>query len=583
MFFCGAGVSLGAGLPTFRGLVDQVYERTHQDLQGGEFKAYRSGAYDRVFELLERRIPSDQIRPAVREALTAAEDAPLDAHRNLLTLARSREGTFRLITTNFDDLFARAARETEAQLRPYEAPLLPVPRTGWHGVVHLHGALSDNSALEDLVLSSSDFGRAYLTEAWASRFLSHLFREFSVAFVGYGVNDPAVRYLMDALASQRARGESFQPAWVFAGIRGGTKAAADRQSWEELGVKLITYNKGYRHRRLYQTLKQWAYLHQGGLDSRAQWAASKVSTPPTSALEDDARMVFWALSEPTGRVARVWSEAHPRCEKDELPSPQDSQAALDWLALFDGSKEGGALTSPLTGYSSGEEHLPKPSSYLARWLARFLAEEGFLQWLVDKHCVIHPEFAGLLREELRRRPDIQGWKRRFLQTVSSSTYQDALRQTIGADRRNDEIDQFIEKLEVARLLRVVPRFKWASEIWAELDPRPRPSIEPYLSFAVRTWPDHEIDRLWESEGLAGHATSLTKLLEDAADWLTYLQPSDQSQAYLLWRDIRSISTHPDVHERRDSWTRLIRLAARAMSGLLDITLVQNDFRVKTLF
>ena len=44
-----------------------------------------------------------------------------------------------------------------------------------------------------------DFGRAYLTEGWARRFLVDLFRSFPVLFVGYSHNDIVMTYLARAL------------------------------------------------------------------------------------------------------------------------------------------------------------------------------------------------------------------------------------------------------------------------------------------------------------------------------------------------------------------------------------------------
>ena len=49
------------------------------------------------------------------------------------------------------------------------------------------------------MFTSADFGVAYLVERWAARFVSELFQQFDVAFVGYGVNDPVMRYLVDAV------------------------------------------------------------------------------------------------------------------------------------------------------------------------------------------------------------------------------------------------------------------------------------------------------------------------------------------------------------------------------------------------
>ena len=76
---------------------------------------------------------------------------------------------------------------TRRKRRPGSAaPRLPVPRLGRNGVVHLHGFLGDfGDDIWELVLSSADFGAAYLVDGWATRFLRELFRHFVVLFVGY--------------------------------------------------------------------------------------------------------------------------------------------------------------------------------------------------------------------------------------------------------------------------------------------------------------------------------------------------------------------------------------------------------------
>jgi hypothetical protein len=60
------------------------------------------------------------------------------------------------------------------------------------------------TAHQDIVLTDSDFGRAYLTEGWARRFLVDLFRHFTVLFVGYSHSDTVMHYLARALPEQEA-------------------------------------------------------------------------------------------------------------------------------------------------------------------------------------------------------------------------------------------------------------------------------------------------------------------------------------------------------------------------------------------
>ena len=45
--------------------------------------------------------------------------------------------------------------------------------------------------------------------------MSELFRNYVVCFVGYSINDPVLRYMMDALAADRMLGEDTPQAWAF--------------------------------------------------------------------------------------------------------------------------------------------------------------------------------------------------------------------------------------------------------------------------------------------------------------------------------------------------------------------------------
>lgn len=65
--------------------------------------------YDRVFGLLEKRIGTAYVRRSVIGALQLKAKANLTTHRSLLTLATSRDGMCRLVTTNFDRGFEIAA------------------------------------------------------------------------------------------------------------------------------------------------------------------------------------------------------------------------------------------------------------------------------------------------------------------------------------------------------------------------------------------------------------------------------------------------------------------------------------------
>ena len=224
VFFCGAGVSYPAGLPDFKGLVDAIYSEVGTTLSALEKEVYDRGQFDATLDLLEQRLPGERL--AVRKSLAnvlrprTKRRGAADTHAALLQLARTSEGALRLVTTNFDRLFVLAAKRTKEPIHTFAAPMLPIPKKSrWNGLVHLHGLLpdrADDGALRRLVVTSGDFGLAYLTERWAARFVSELFRQYLVCFVGYSINDPVLRYMMDALAADRMLGEATPQAYAFA-------------------------------------------------------------------------------------------------------------------------------------------------------------------------------------------------------------------------------------------------------------------------------------------------------------------------------------------------------------------------------
>jgi hypothetical protein len=76
---------------------------------------------------------------------------------------------------------------------------LPPLGDDFKGIVHLHGSVSDDA--KKLVLTDADFGRAYLTQGWARRFMQQLFSKFVVLFVGYSHQDLPLLYLTRGISA----------------------------------------------------------------------------------------------------------------------------------------------------------------------------------------------------------------------------------------------------------------------------------------------------------------------------------------------------------------------------------------------
>jgi hypothetical protein len=254
VFFCGAGISNPAGLPGFRDLVDAVYTEIGETRSEVEEIAYGQHRYDETFDLLERRLKDrakDQlfVRKAVAKILEPKlrRKGAQDTNEALLDLAREESGVTRLVTTNFDRIFEHVNRRRKLKLANYLAPLLPIPKvTKWDGIVYLHGGLLSKTPttteLNRIVLSSGDFGLAYLNERWASRFVSEPLKNFIVCFVGYSIEDPVLRYMMDALAADELLGENKIESFAFASFKDGDRESMERK-WEAKGVLPLLFDQ----------------------------------------------------------------------------------------------------------------------------------------------------------------------------------------------------------------------------------------------------------------------------------------------------------------------------------------------------
>jgi SIR2-like domain len=267
LFFCGAGVSReNAKLPDFFGLARQVLAKLRalpdspasRLVEASQNIGAISGVgsvipADRVFGLLERDFSVPDIERAVGDVLRPPADVDLRAHRVLLDLSRNTDGKIRLVTTNFDRLFEAAAPKATV----WTPARLPQFRQidSFDGIVHLHGVF-DGTYQEPVggrfVLSSAEFGRAYLAEGWATDFIRNVMDSYRIVFVGYAADDPPVQYLLEALSrtaySKQSRLYAFQSG----------RPDDARSLWSQKGVTAIAYDSTHGHSLLWDTLSAWA-------------------------------------------------------------------------------------------------------------------------------------------------------------------------------------------------------------------------------------------------------------------------------------------------------------------------------------
>ncbi len=307
----------------------------------------------------------------------------------------------------------------------YQAPLLPIPKSRWNGIVYLHGLLPNkfsDRANNRLVLSSGDFGLAYLNERWAARFVSELFRTYTICFVGYSINDPILRYMMDALAADRLLGESPPEMFAFGSYSKGKKDERAKE-WKAKNVTPILYQERDLHLYLHATLRSWAKTYRDGVSGKESIVIEhSITRPQTSTLEDNfVGRVLWALSDPSGLPAR-------RFAGDKFLDPAPS---LDWLDILSENRytyvdlqqfgvspllkqheklSFSFLNRPmpskfiehmsLVENNSGLKNLDDIMLNLSSWLTRHLNDPKLLLWFANKGGELNYFLTRLIEKEL---------------------------------------------------------------------------------------------------------------------------------------------------------------------------------------
>ena len=327
VFFCGAGVSMArAMLPNFFDLANKVIQKLGVPvddpvnkilIEAKEIQA-RTGitgliSVDRIFGSLERDFEISDIESAVAEVLKPVFGIDLSAHHILLDLATTADNKVRLVTTNFDRLFEDCNRD----IKIWHPPLLPDPSRSdeLNGVIYLHGCANKNYSSSDgdgFILSSSNFGRAYLSEGWATTFFKNILDRYIVVFVGYSADDPPIHYLLEALNKKAG-----QLSGVYAFQSGVTGTAAAR--WRHKGVEAITYSDANSHCALWNTLEAWA-VRAKDPEKWHQSIMNLARNGPESLQPYERGQVAHVISTLEG--ARKFAESNP-------PPP------AEWLCVFD--------------------------------------------------------------------------------------------------------------------------------------------------------------------------------------------------------------------------------------------------------
>ena len=270
VLFAGAGVSMDApsNYPDFVDLATQI--------GGTAFPRHENELIDRYLGRLEQG--GLAVHERVKQRLSNPDSRPNHLHQAIVRLFGTNDA-IRIVTTNFDDHFWSAAMGLfGGPPEIYRAPALPLG-DDFKGIVHIHGSVRDDA--KNLVLTDADFGRAYLTQGWARRFVQRLFAEFIVLFVGYSHQDVPLLYL--------ARGISAAAGGP--GRYALTSPTSDTD-WLNLGITPVHFplrtDPLPRYGVLGDCLTKWAEIaNLGSLGTEAEVRRIVTSDRPESPEESD--------------------------------------------------------------------------------------------------------------------------------------------------------------------------------------------------------------------------------------------------------------------------------------------------------
>lgn len=231
------------------------------------------------------------------------------------------------------------------------------------GIHHLHGRLADGGLPEtDLILTSADFGDAYLRDGWASQYIEDRSRTATLVLLGYSADDAALRLLLETLDVDRARFPDLQPIYALDSAK-----EFSAELWRAKGIIPIEFAG---HDALYATLAEWAKYGERPTEYEHSKLAEIFSVEPSEATTLQQEQMAFFLSR--GDAASQLTIHNP---------------PLSWLSVLSKLDLVGRDDRRLTG-----------------WIERKLPDLQAIRDIVQNIHLFGPATADLLEFRLNHQP-----------------------------------------------------------------------------------------------------------------------------------------------------------------------------------
>ena len=504
--FAGAGVSMGepSNLPDFEGLADQIARGQSRKLKRvkvedtdvaepviGDENTHLYRLDEPIDTFLGELDRNDiDVRERACRLLKEQQAEHSNLHTDLLRLFRE-PSKIRVVTTNFDTLFEKAAlsrfgiREAEG-IDGYQV------KGGYlNGIYHIHGDWDDPSSV---IIADSDFAKGYINPGTIRQYLMGLFQQFSVLFVGYSLSDTLMRYLSMAIEV------SAMPRYVLTDD-------PDPNRWRMFNMTPIAYTESPNHRALVRGVDEFAdFANWSDVDWEREISRIAVSGIPKPKEQED--LIDLALRE----------SARARIFRNSATSPE----WVAWLeqrgymsSLFE-QRELNSLQSILSRWIADSHAIQNPNQVFELF-ARYPGSMNPRFWIDIVQVVSNSRNADIPNATLRR------WL--SVLTARSPSYIDehlAVMLIETASNRNETLAEalaFLERFIETRVIDKVPHpansrrsmylrddgLAWSLRmIWTHLSSRIGAIAEPLTKVIERSiLSQHEIVRTWSEDDLHG--------------------------------------------------------------------------------
>jgi hypothetical protein len=247
VLFAGAGLSVQAGLPTWRSLIEDVVQRTVAEAIEGEQASAElkcmlaAGKWLQIADHCKEKLGPGGYARLLAERLSDAGRPVPDVHRLAVRLPFAA-----WVTTNYDKLLERAYAEERGGLPKTltnldTAALGQLLFDGAPFVLKAHGDLTSRDYRDHI------HGNTAFSAAFSAVLLTH-----SVLFVGYSLSDPDFNLLLDR---QLLTFQGFVPERY--ALMSGIGKVEEEYLWRVCRIRVIPYPEG-RHESVLGFFQQLA-------------------------------------------------------------------------------------------------------------------------------------------------------------------------------------------------------------------------------------------------------------------------------------------------------------------------------------